>query len=100
MASNEVLLGRFLRLKPERHDGIASEAAAFTRAKLSEALAAAGLDGMDSGCLKPLPYLQTYWMFGSGGRPSAATGRRSARLRGRARREAAWLRSGFTAKRF
>jgi tRNA (cmo5U34)-methyltransferase len=83
-----------------RQDGIASEAAAFTRAELSEELAAAGLDGMHSGYSRPLPYLQAYWMFGAGGRPSATTGPRSAHLRGRARLEAALLRSGFTAKPF
>jgi tRNA (cmo5U34)-methyltransferase len=83
-----------------RQDGIASEAAAFTRAELSEELAAAGLDGMHSGYARPLPYLQAYWMFGARGRPSGPTGTRSAHLRGRARRDAALLRSGFTAKPF
>ena len=83
-----------------RQDAIASEAAAFTRAELYEELAAAGLDSMHAGYSRPLPYLQAYWMFGAGGRPSATTGTRSAHLRGRARRDAALLRSGFNAKPF
>jgi tRNA (cmo5U34)-methyltransferase len=83
-----------------RQDAIASEAAAFTGAELSEALADAGLGGMHSGHSTPLPYLQAYWMFGARGRPSAATGPRRAQLSGSARREAALLRWGFTATPF
>jgi SAM-dependent methyltransferase len=84
-----------------RQDAIASEAAAFTRAELGAALADAGLGGMHSGHSRPLPYLQVYWMAGrhDTGRavPRDAAG---VRLRGSARREAALLRSGFTAKPF
>ncbi|ORW85381.1 methyltransferase [Mycobacterium sp. IEC1808] len=83
-----------------RKDAIASEAAAFTIAELSKELAAAGLQGMHSGHSTPLPYLQAYWMFGARGKPNALTGTHDARLRGPARREAALLRWGFTAKPF
>lgn len=83
-----------------RQDAIASEAAAFTIAELSKELEASGLQGMHSGHSTPLPYLQAYWMFGAHGRPSNPSGTRPAQLRGQARREAALLRWGFTAKPF
>lgn len=83
-----------------RHDAIASEAAAFTMTELSKELAAAGLLGMRSGHSTPVPYLQAYWMFGARGEPNALTGKRDPQLRGRARRESALLRWGFTAKPF
>ena len=83
-----------------RRDAIASEAASFTRAELSSALRRAGLGDMQSGHARPVPYLQTYWARGprhDGGAPTNAHG---ARLRGRAAREAALLRWGFTARPF
>jgi SAM-dependent methyltransferase len=83
-----------------RQDAIASEAAAFTIAELSKELATAGLQGMQHGHSTPLPYLQAYWMFGARGKPYALSGTPDAHLRGPARREAALLRWGFTAKPF
>ncbi|OBG27207.1 methyltransferase [Mycobacterium sp. 852002-51057_SCH5723018] len=83
-----------------RQDAIASEAAAFTIAELSNELASAGLDGMHCGHSTPVPYLQAYWMFGARGEPNALSGTRDPQLRGRARRESALLRWGFTAKPF
>jgi SAM-dependent methyltransferase len=83
-----------------RQDAIASEAAAFTFAELSKELAVAGLQGMHHGHSTPLPYLQAYWMFGARGKPNALRGMRDAQLRGPARREAALLRWGFSAKPF
>lgn len=83
-----------------RHDAIASEAAAFTFAELSKELSASGLRGMHSGHSTPLPYLQAYWMFGARGKPDAMSETRHNELRGQARREAALLRWGFTAKPF
>jgi ubiquinone/menaquinone biosynthesis C-methylase UbiE len=83
-----------------RQDAIASEAAAFTITELSEELAASGLVGMHSGLSRPLPYLQAHWMTGARSRPSTLNATRPVQLRGQARREAALLRWGFTAKPF
>lgn len=84
-----------------RQDAIASEAAAFTLAELSNELASSGLNGMRSGHSTPLPYLQAHWMFGARGKPDARSGMpRGGGLRGQVRREAALLRWGFTAKPF
>ncbi len=83
-----------------RQDAIASEAAAFTIAELSQEIAAAGLQGMHCGHSTPLPYLQAYWMFGARGKPNALSGTHDTQLRGPARRESALLRWGFTAKPF
>lgn len=83
-----------------RQDAIASEAAAFTIAELRNELAASGLQGMQSGHSRPLPYLQAYWMFGAHGKPTPVAGARPATLPAEARREAALLRWGFTAKPF
>lgn len=83
-----------------RQDAIASEAAAFTSAELSEALAAAGLGDLKSGHSSPLPHLQAYWMFGAKKGQGATNGSSATELRGQARREAALLRWGFTAKPF
>lgn len=83
-----------------RQDAIASEAAAFTIPELRKEFSANGLQGMRSGHSRPLPYLQAYWMFGARGRPSPWAGARPETLRGQARREAALLRWGFTAKPF
>jgi tRNA (cmo5U34)-methyltransferase len=83
-----------------RHDAIASEAAAFTITELSEELAASGVVGIQSGLSRPLPYLQAHWTTGARGRPSSLNATRPAQLHGQARREAALLRWGFTAKPF
>ncbi|MCV7103830.1 class I SAM-dependent methyltransferase [Mycobacterium palustre] len=83
-----------------RQDAIASEAAAFTIAELSKELAAAGLQEMHSGHSTPLPYLQAHWMFGARGKAHASSAKRDAQLQGRARREAALLRWGFTGRPF
>ena len=84
-----------------REDAIASEAAAFTFSELSTELAAAGLPGMHSGHSTPLPYLQAYWLLGARGESGKSPAmRRGGELRGPARREAALLRWGFSAKPF
>jgi tRNA (cmo5U34)-methyltransferase len=83
-----------------RLDAIASEAAAFTIDELSQGFAAVGLQDLRSGHSTPLPYLQAHWSFGAHGRPTAPSRARQSRLRGQARREAALLRWGFTAKPF
>ena len=83
-----------------RQGAIDSEAAAFTFAELSKELAASGLQGMHAGHSTPLPYLQAYWMFGAHGKPNTLSGTGRGELRGQARREAALLRWGFTAKPF
>lgn len=83
-----------------RQDAIASEAAAFTFSELSTELSVSGLHGMHSGQSTPLPYLQAFWMFGDRGKMDAPTGMDESPLRGQARREAALLRWGFTAKPF
>jgi tRNA (cmo5U34)-methyltransferase len=80
-------------------DALASEAAAFTHAELSSGLAAAGLGGVQYGFARPLPYLQAYWMRAAGAKASASLGRHTP-LPGPARRDAALLRWGFTAKPF
>jgi tRNA (cmo5U34)-methyltransferase len=80
-------------------DALASEAAAFTHAELSSELAAAGLGDMQCGFARPLPYLHAYWMPAAGAKASASLGRHR-RLPGAARRDAALLRWGFTAKPF
>jgi tRNA (cmo5U34)-methyltransferase len=80
-------------------DAIASEAAAFTHAELSSELAATGLGDMKCGFARPLPYLQAYWMPGAGAKASASLGSQPP-LPGPARRDAALLRWGFTAKPF
>jgi SAM-dependent methyltransferase len=83
-----------------RKDALASEAAAFTRAELKAELTAAGLDNMRLGHARPLPYVQAHWVPAKNadlGRPLQIQGRP---LRGRARRDAALLRWGFTAKPF
>jgi tRNA (cmo5U34)-methyltransferase len=80
-------------------DAIASEAAAFTHAELSAELAAAGLGDMQCGFARPLPYLHAYWMPAAGAEVSASLGRHTP-LPGAARRDAALLRWGFTAKPF
>jgi tRNA (cmo5U34)-methyltransferase len=82
-----------------RKDAIASEAASFTIDELSKELTAAGLQDLHSGHSTPLPYLQAYWSFGVQGKPNTSI-RTRGELRGQARREAALLRWGFTAKPF
>jgi SAM-dependent methyltransferase len=83
-----------------RMDAIASEAASFTIAELSELFAVAGLRDLQSGHSTPLPYLQAYWSFGPKGRSTASSRARRNELSGQARREAALLRWGFSAKPF
>ena len=63
-------------------------------------LTAAGLDNTRSSHARPLPYLQAHWVPAKNADlngPSQIQGRP---LRGRARRDAALLRWGFTAKPF
>ena len=83
-----------------RRDAIASEAAAFTRVELSAELAGAGLDDVRCGYARPLPYLQAYWIPSAQLKPSDSTSVRRSTVHGRARRQAALLRWGFTAKPF
>jgi tRNA (cmo5U34)-methyltransferase len=70
-----------------------------TPAELSSELAATGLGDMKCGFARPLPYLQAYWMPGAGAKASASLGSQPP-LPGPARRDAALLRWGFTAKPF
>jgi SAM-dependent methyltransferase len=82
-------------------DALASEAAAFTMAELSAELARAGLDVTSCGHARPLPYLQAHWASGKHPHPSAGRSRLGrSPLHGRARRDAALLRWGFTARPF
>jgi len=83
-----------------RKDAIASEAAGFTHAELSAELTAAGLADFRSGHAKPLPYLQAYWALGKNTTSHIPTHVHHQHLRGQARRYAALLRRGFTAKPF
>ena len=83
-----------------RRDAIASEAAAFTKDELSAALAAAGLHDMYSGHARPLPYLQAHWAPAIHAKQGKQARRPSQRLPAQARRDAALLRWGFTAKPF
>jgi len=82
-----------------RKDGIASEAAGFTYDELSAELSAAGLDNMSSGMARPLAYVQAHWLPGKKD-TAAKPDSRPQHLPGRARRYAALLRWGFTAKPF
>jgi tRNA (cmo5U34)-methyltransferase len=82
-----------------RKDALASEAAGFTEAELIAELTAAGLDNMSSGRARPLPFLQAHWAPGMNAKSDGAS-RRSGGLHGEARRVAALLRWGFTAKPF
>lgn len=83
-----------------RDSAIASEAASFTRAELSSALRLAGLGDMHSGYARPVPYLQVYWARGPRNDVGAPANAHGVHLRGRAAREAALLRWGFTARPF
>jgi tRNA (cmo5U34)-methyltransferase len=83
-----------------RKDAIASEAAGFTDAELSAELTAAGLGDFRSGHARPLPYLQAYWAPGENTKTDIPSPIRRQHLQGRARRDAALLRWGFTAKPF
>jgi SAM-dependent methyltransferase len=83
-----------------RNDAIASEAASFTSEELSAELTAAGLDGFTSGAATPLPYLHAYWLPGAYGQGNGLIGVRDENLSWLARREAALLRWGFSAKPF
>jgi hypothetical protein len=81
-----------------RKDAMASEAAAFTIDELAAELTMAGLEGMSRGHARPLPYLQAFWSEGARS-PRSPIATRSP-LRGAARREAALLSRGFSAKPF
>jgi tRNA (cmo5U34)-methyltransferase len=84
-----------------RKDGLASDAAAFTYAELSSELVAAGLENMNSGYARPLPYLQAHWAPAKN--PPIRSGKsrtQGGHLHGRTRRDAALMRWGFTAKPF
>jgi tRNA (cmo5U34)-methyltransferase len=83
-----------------RKDALASEAAGFTEAELSAELTAAGLGGMSYGHSRPLPYLQARWMPSKDVDIDGHADSHDAHLRGPARRDAALLRWGFTAKPF
>ncbi|MCT7659058.1 class I SAM-dependent methyltransferase [Mycobacterium deserti] len=82
-----------------RDDAIASEAAAFTPAELLSAFELAGLADLQRGHPRPVPYLQAYWTHGPR-HDGAGPKTEGARLRGRAARDAATLRWGFSAKPF
>ena len=102
---NPSTLPAMLRVDPSmppvlRKDAIASEAAGFTHAELSAELTAAGLADFRSGHAKPLPYLQAYWAPGKNTTSHIPTHVHHQHLRGQARRYAALLRRGFTAKPF
>ena len=82
-----------------RKDAMASEAAAFTTDELASELAVAELGDMLRGHARPLPYLHVFWSQGSAvAKKSFSTN--GSQLRGAARREAALLRLGFSAKPF
>lgn len=80
-----------------RMDAMASESAAFTTEELATELTAAGLDGMHRGHARPLPYLHAFWSHGAAAAKKSAN---ASELRGAARREAALLSLGFSAKPF
>jgi hypothetical protein len=81
-------------------DALASEAAGFTEAELSAELTAAGLGELSYGYARPLPYLQARWVPAKDVGMDGHAGSREIRLPGQARRDAALLRWGFTAKPF
>jgi hypothetical protein len=82
-----------------RKDALASEAAGFTLSELSAELTAAGLGGMSCGHARPLPYLQAHWVPATNAQPDGRRSRpQGKQLQGRASRDAALLRWGFTAK--
>jgi SAM-dependent methyltransferase len=83
-----------------RHDGLASEAAAFTHDELTAELRAAGLGELRSGHARPIPWLQAFWAPRADGRPGGSPRFRLDRLPGPARGDSALLRAGFTAKPF
>jgi tRNA (cmo5U34)-methyltransferase len=81
-----------------RKDGIASEAAAFTREELSAELRAAGLGDLRGGYARPLPWLQAFWAPRADGKPGGSANFSPGRLPRPARGDAALLRAGFSAK--
>ena len=83
-----------------RNDAIASEAASFTTSELAAELKAVGLDDVRCGTARPLPYLHAFWLPGVNHHHDAMIGIRDRNLGFMARREAALLRWGFTAKPF
>lgn len=82
-----------------RMTAIESESASFTADELTAELSAAGLGDMLRGYAAPLPYLQAYWNVGAA-KDAPPTRNNGSDLTGVARREAAILRWGFTAKPF
>jgi tRNA (cmo5U34)-methyltransferase len=81
-------------------DALASEAAGFTHAELTAELSAAGLDNLRSGQAQPLPYVQAHWLPAKNPDFDSPSESHPGLLRGRARRDAALLRWGFSAKPF
>lgn len=79
-----------------RADGLASEAAAFTNTELRSELAATGLDDLDSGLARPVPWLQAFWCPGRALPSFPAQTSPPARLKGRARVESMLLQKGFS----
>jgi tRNA (cmo5U34)-methyltransferase len=82
-----------------RKDALASEAAGFTEAELNAELTAAGLDNMSSGPCQTTAIPPAHWAPGMNAKSDGAS-RMSGGLHGEARRVAALLRWGFTAKPF
>ncbi|HEY2503056.1 MAG TPA: methyltransferase domain-containing protein [Mycobacterium sp.] len=81
-------------------DAFASEAAAFTHAELKAELTAAGLDNMRAGHARPLPYVQAHWVPATSVDLDRSVQNQGKPLHGRAGRDAALLRWGFTGKPF
>jgi SAM-dependent methyltransferase len=81
-------------------DALASEAAGFTHAELDEELRAAGLTDLRSGHSRPLSWLQVFWAPHRDSKPRGNPRFSTVALPGQARRDAALLRAGFTAKPF
>ena len=83
-----------------RNDAMASEAASFTTSELAAELTSVGLNDVHCGVARPLPYLHAFWLPGVHHGSGNAKGIHDRNLGFAARREAAFLRWGFTAKPF
>jgi SAM-dependent methyltransferase len=79
-----------------RADGIASEAAAFTRDELRTELAASGLGDLESGIARPIPFLQAFWSRGRAYDGEASKRASLEPLRGEARIDAMIIVRGFS----
>lgn len=77
-------------------DGVASEAAGFTRDELRTDLVVGGLGDLESGLARPIPWLQASWCDGRTGSRRVASHRPTEPLRGTARVDAMLLRAGFS----